>query len=124
VNLYHRSLYVLRSYRYLGALEAEIRQRLGLGTNTVSFSRESTFYWRQRAFLLGTVKWVYIVLLGGLLLAFLGGRMYYDARYSSPWFVLVDVAVSVPTLLYFAAYAASSVGLDKEASRADMPAAR
>src|SRR5712692_6154591 len=68
VNLYHRALYVLRNYRYLGALEREIRKQLGLEAESCSFTRESSFYWSDRPPLLGGVKWFYIVLVGALLL--------------------------------------------------------
>lgn len=71
VNLYHRAVYVLRNYRYLGLLEAEIRSHLNLDANSVSFTRESTFYWDQRSVLSGGVKFVYIGILGALLIAFL-----------------------------------------------------
>jgi hypothetical protein len=58
VNLYHRALYVLRNYRYLGKLEEEIREQLKISAESVAFTRESTFYWGDRGALLGAVKWV------------------------------------------------------------------
>jgi len=112
VNLYHRSFYVLRNYQYLGALEREIRQRLSLQTKSVFFTRESDFYWNSRPFLLGTVKWVYIGLIGTLLLAFLGGRVYDDFQRGIFFLSVVDLAISVTIITYFVAYARSSVVFD------------
>lgn len=114
VNLYHRALYVLMSYAYLGALEAEIREEIGVGEAAVAFTRESSFYWRRRDPLLGTVKWVYIILLTSLLVAFLVGVAIQDARLGNWLLLFVDLLFSAPTLLYLYAYAASSVRLDRE----------
>jgi sensor histidine kinase YesM len=113
VNLYHRAQYVLLNYAYLGALEGEIRAALGLGAETVAFTRESSFYWERRDPLLGTVKWVYIFLLASLLLVFLTGTVIQDARNGNWLLVSIDVVFVVPTLLYLYAYAASSVKLDR-----------
>lgn len=114
VNLYHRALYVLRNYRYLGALESEIRQQLGLPAEAVSFTRESTFYWSDRPPLLGAVKWVYILLLGTLLLTFFAGRLFDDLRTGNSVFALVDLFIGTTTIVYYCAYARSSVSWDTE----------
>ena len=115
VNLYHRALYVLRNYSYLSNLEQEIRQHLSLAEGTVSFTRESTFYWGGRhGSLLGFVKWVYIAFLGLLLLAFLGGRIVDDFRIGNVPLAVIDIIIAIPTLLFFLAYAKSSVSLDTE----------
>jgi len=114
VNLYHRALYVLMNYAYLGALEAEIRAALGLSRSSISFSRESSFYWGKRDPLLWTVKWVYIILLSLLLIAFLAGTMIQDWR-GGEWFrVVIDAVFGGPTLLYLFAYAKASVKLDRK----------
>jgi hypothetical protein len=112
VNLYHRALYVLRNYRYLGKLENEIREQSTLPVDSVSFARESTFYWNDRAPLLGTVKWIYILFLGALLFALLRGRTYHNFRSATPSLGLLDLAISVPTIAFFISYAYSSVSLD------------
>lgn len=112
VNLYHRALYVLRNYRYLGELESEIPEQLNMTRGSVSFTRESTFYWNDRAPLLGAVKWVYMFFLGALLLAFLGGRTYQDFEAGRYLLVMMDLAIAVPTMVFFAAFAYSSVSLD------------
>jgi Ca2+/Na+ antiporter len=112
VNLFHRALYILRNYRYLGALETEIRTTLQLNDAELAFTRESRFYWSDRPRALETVKYVYIVLLGGLLLAFLGGRLYTD--WGNWLLVIVDLGLALPTLGYFLAFSYYSIGFDKE----------
>jgi small-conductance mechanosensitive channel len=122
VNLYHRARYVLRNYAYLGALEGEIRQLLGAGENSVSFTRESTFYWGHRDFLSGAVKYVYIILLAGLLLAFLGTITATDWKRGSVLLTIVDLAFAVPTIIFLFGFATSSVSLDRK--EAIVPAKR
>ena len=115
VNLYHRALSVLRNFRYLGMLEAEIREDLDLQEPTVSFSREGDFYWGNRGPVLGVVKWIYIVLLGALLLSFLIGKSIDDVRTGSGILIVVDAVMGIPTLFFFAAYVRSSIRLDRSA---------
>lgn len=116
VNLYHRAAYVLRNYRYLAELEREIRAELALDPEAVAFSRESSFYWRDRdqSKLSGLVKWAYIGLLGLLLVVFLGGRIAGDLGDGNLWLVTADLAIAVPTLLFYLEYARSSVSWDTE----------
>lgn len=118
-NLNHRAKYVLRNYRYLARLEDEIRRKLNLHKEegSVAFTRESTFYWsdRDRGFRLGgAVKWVYIGMLGLLLLAFLGGRVVQDSLSKNWGLVLVDLLVAIPTLIFYADYAWSSIEQDSK----------
>jgi hypothetical protein len=118
VNLFHRALYILRNYRYLGHLESEIRAALKLNDSDHSFTRESRFYWSDRSWVLGTVKFVYVVFLGVLLLAFLGGRLYADWR---NWLlVAVDLGLAIPTFGYFLAFSYYSVGLDRQREDYDL----
>ena len=79
---------------------------------TVAFTRESTFYWGERSLASGAVKWVYIAILGVVLTAFLGGRVWEDVRSKNAVLVLADLAIAIPTMLFFLAYARSSVSLD------------
>lgn len=116
VNLYHRTRYVLRNYAYLSALETDIRQALGLGKDNVAFTRESTFYWGHRDILSGAVKYVYIVLLAGLLLIFLGTLTVADWRTSNHLLTAVDIVFAVPTLTFLFGFAASSVSMDTRAA--------
>ena len=112
VNLFHRALYILRNYRYLGELEKEIRTTLQLNEADLAFTRESRFYWSDRSWVLGTVKYVYIVFLGSLLLAFSGGRLYTD--WGNWLLVAVDFGLALPTLGYLLAFSYYSIGLDQE----------
>lgn len=113
-NLYHRALSVLTQYAYLGSLEKEIRDSLQFQAGTKAFTRESDFYWGNRPALMGSVKWVYMFLLGLLLLAFLVGRLVDDYYSGSQWLVWIDLVISIPTIIYFYGYASSSVALDSK----------
>lgn len=113
-NLYHRAVSVLMQYAYLGALEMEIREALMFNPGTRAFTRESDFYWSQRPKLLGSVKWVYIGLLGLLLGSFLVGRIIDDWRAHMVLFVFIDLIVGIPTAIYFWGYAATSIELDSK----------
>jgi hypothetical protein len=113
VNLYHRSLWVLRHYRYLGLLETEIRQELSLQEPMVTFSREGGFYWTERGEGLSRIKWVYVVLLGLLLLSFLVAKAIDDVRTGSGYLIAVDILTGVPTLYFYWVYVRSSVRSDR-----------
>jgi hypothetical protein len=67
VSLYHRTTFILRSYRYLERMEEEIRAALDLPDTSIAFTREGTFYWRYRPVLSSLVGAVYIGMLGLLL---------------------------------------------------------
>jgi hypothetical protein len=114
VNLYHRSRYVLRNYAYLGALENEIRQQLGLSAPSVAFTRESSFYWGNRDIFSAAVKYVYIILLSGLLLIFLVATIVADWSSGNWVLAAVDILFAIPTLTFLAAYAIASVSMDRE----------
>ena len=112
VNLFHRATYILRNYRYLAALEDEIRTAMGLGDADHAFTREGKFYWSDRPRALSTVKYVYVVFLGALLLGFLGGRLYND--WGNWLLTAVDLGIAVPTLGYYLAYSYYSIGFDRK----------
>jgi hypothetical protein len=112
VNLYHRSLYVLRNYRYLAQLEHEIRADLALPPDSIAFTREGGFYWSDRTALQSVEKWCYIALVGGLLFAFLGGRVHEDFRNRTWLLGCADLVISGATAIFFLAYARSSVTMD------------
>lgn len=120
VSLYHRALYVLRNYRYLGSLEREIRQRLAIGEDSQAFTRESMFYWSDRSILLRTVKYVYIILLGLLLSAFLFKRLYDDFQTGGWLLKIADLLIGSAIILYFFAYATSSISWDTQEKLADV----
>lgn len=112
VNLYHRAVYVLRSYSYLSELEREIREQLQLPKGAVSFTRESTFYWGKQHSLTNFVKWVYITFLGLLLGAFLVGRVVDDFRFGNVPLAVVDMVIAAPTIIFFYEYARASVSFE------------
>lgn len=113
VNLFHRALYVLRNYKYLGKIEREIREDiLKLPEGSVIFTREDKFYWDNRPLLLAAVKWIYVVLLGIPLFLFLGGRLMQDYYASSQIVFLLDLVIATPTALFFLAFAYYSVKWD------------
>jgi len=112
VNLYHRARYVLRNYAYLGALETEIRQNLALSAPSVAFTRESSFYWGNRDIFSAAVKYVYIILLSGLLVSFLAATIIADCKSGNRLLTIVDILFAVPTLTFLAAYAIASVSMD------------
>jgi hypothetical protein len=114
VNLFHRAVYVLRNYAYLGALEKEVRSALSLSDQDVAFTRESNFYWKDRPVLLSTVKGFYVFLLGLLLFAFLIGRVIGDILAGSVLLILADLAIAVPTAIYFLGYAWYTLQLDSK----------
>ncbi len=113
VNLYHRSRYVLRNYAYLGLLEKEIRQELKLAASTFAFTRESSFYWRQRDAFAPWVKVVYIGLLSVLLLTFLLATIYGDWKSGNRLLTVADILFALPIGIFLYAYASSSIKLDK-----------
>lgn len=106
--LYHRTSYIQRCYTYLCALEPEIRSRLGLSDDAVTFTREGTFYHRHKAPFQRFVGVTYVAMLGLLLTAFLGSRIYTDFASGRIVIGLVDVALALPTMLFFIGYARSS----------------
>jgi hypothetical protein len=114
VNLYHRARYVLRNYAYLGRLEKEIRQQLALPVTYVAFTRESSFYWGSRDLFAGAVKYVYIILLSGLLVSFLVATVIGDWKTGNHLLTGVDILFAIPTLAFLAAYAIASVSMDRE----------
>ncbi|MEE8586796.1 MAG: hypothetical protein V3T83_18290 [Acidobacteriota bacterium] len=108
VILYHRTAFIRRCYLYLGAIEPEIKSGLGLPTQAVVFTRESTFYQQHKAPFARYVAATYIAMLGSLLVIFLGSRVYADFAAGSLLVAAIDVALAAPTLLFFIGYARSS----------------
>jgi hypothetical protein len=93
----------------LAAIETELRGALGLTSENVSFTRESIFYKAHRPALSKAIGATYVLMLGLLLLAFLGARVYADFKSFQIYFGIVDLLLAVPTLLFFRAYAIASV---------------
>jgi hypothetical protein len=109
VSLYHHTTSIQRGYLYLEKVEDDIRKSLGLPESSVSFTREGSFYWTYRPrFFSSLLGAIYVGILGLLLLAFLGMRIYDDFSSGQTLFGVVDVLIAAPTLLFFCAYAVSS----------------
>ena len=106
------NLSVLRNYLYLGAMEGEIRQNLGLPKESVSFTREGSFYWGRRSPMQAMSKWYYILVLLIVLLPFLTLKIIRDFSPLNIIMMLVDGIITVLTLLYFWDYARSAIKMD------------
>jgi hypothetical protein len=102
--LYHQTTFILRSYKYLAALETDIRSELELADGATAFTREGPFYEKHRPLLSGAVAIAYTGLLGVLLVAFLGARIHADLSAQSLWVAALDVLLAVPTVLFYGAY--------------------
>jgi hypothetical protein len=111
-NLYRRTLWIYRNYAYLAVLETDIQANLGM--EGASFTREGKFYWQKRDWLLGWVKFFYIVVLGGLLGALLCGRLVRDLRSGPAILTSVDAVVGGTALAFFIAYVKASISLDQK----------
>jgi hypothetical protein len=85
VNLHHRLATIKRNYKYLGALEGEIRSELGIPPPAVFFTRESTFYHNNRSKFSWFARLSYGVVLIGLVVVFLGVRLSSD--WPENWFL-------------------------------------
>lgn len=105
VILYHRTATIQRFYMYLAHLEPEIRKHLTLPAESKSFTRESDFYAVHRPLLGKFVAASYIGMLGLLLFAFLGMRIYSDFSSGNYGAGIVDIFLSIPTVVFFCAYA-------------------
>jgi hypothetical protein len=111
-RLYSTSLAVLRNYAYLAALEKEIRQKLALTENSVSFTREGTFYWGHRSFAQTVSKWNYVLVILIVLLPFILLKLLSDFASTSILITVVDAFVAIMTFVYYGAYAFSTATLD------------
>lgn len=109
VILYHRTSFIIRNYRYLEAVEKDIREGLSLSKNSVSFTREGVFYFANKPKMSSLVGVTYVLMLALLLIAFLGMRIYIDFKSGSVLFVMIDFVVGFLILLFWGAYAESSV---------------
>jgi hypothetical protein len=111
-RLYSTNLSVMRNYLYLGAVEGEIRQHLGLPAGSVSFTREGNFYWGERTFTQKASKWFFILVILIILLPFAILKLINDASLGNFIITSLDVFVSIMTLLFFVEYARSARNLD------------
>jgi len=113
-RLYSTNLSVMRNYLYLGAMEKEIRDGLGLPPSSVSFTREGRHYWDRRMIMQSASKWYYIFVLFVILIPFIVLKLRADFQTPNWLIILVDLLVSLITFLYWLEYSYSSIRLDKE----------
>jgi hypothetical protein len=113
-KLYSTNLAVFRHYIYLGAVEDEIRQTLELPEDSVSFTREGSFYWGHRTLIQKLSKWFYLWVILVVLLPFMVLKVNSDLNAQSYFLAIIDSAVAILTFLYFLAYARSAKDLDVE----------
>ena len=106
------NLSVMRNYLYLGAIEGEIREKLGLPAESVSFTREGNFYWGRRSFVQKMTKWYYILVLLIVLLPFLFLKLQSDVDSGNIIMIIMDSLVAILILLFFVEYSRSSIKLD------------
>ncbi len=111
-RLYSTNLSVMRTFMYLGALETEVRKHLGLPAESISFTREGSFYWGRRSRIQAMSKYYYVVVLFIILVPFIGFKLIADLESPNLLVIAVDVVVSIMAILYWWAYARSSFRLD------------
>jgi hypothetical protein len=108
VNLYHHTTTVLRLYAYLGKLEGEIRDALGVAPNSISFTRESSFYVRNHSPWLSWVGKIYVLIVLFLLGVFLFLRLSQDWQIGLNLFTIADAIITIAIAGYFYAYSTAS----------------
>ena len=120
VNLHHRFSTIKRNYRYLGLLEAEIRDELQIPATRIAFTRESTFYTQNRSSLFKFVRISYSVILISFVALFLAIRLWSDwpgwpagrslDQLAQPQYAFdallfaLDIALGLPILIAVLAY--------------------
>jgi hypothetical protein len=109
LNLYHKTSFIKRSYEYLSSVEKDIRDVLDLSASSVSFTREGDFYNSKRSFSAFMTGVSYVLILGILLVSFLGMRIRTDFMTSQIYILWVDIALSVGIAYFFIVYACISL---------------
>jgi hypothetical protein len=90
------------------SVKSDIRRALELTEASTSFTRESSFYEEHKPVLGKFVAASYILMLGALLVAFLGFRIYSDFVSGNIGVTVVDILLAIPTIIFFIGYARSS----------------
>jgi hypothetical protein len=93
VNLHHRFATIKRNYKYLAALEKEIRNELGIQPPAVAFSRESEFYTANKLGFFLFAKLNYSIILVSFVLLFLGVRIWGD--WPETWRAGIDFGTGI-----------------------------
>ncbi|MDE1480156.1 hypothetical protein [Xenorhabdus bovienii] len=108
LNLYHKTSFIRRSYRYLSGVEVDIRAALNLSASSVSFTREGEFYNKNRSLTALMTGLSYVLILGILLVSFLGMRLRTDFMTHQMYIFWVDLALTVGISYFFIAYSCVS----------------
>ena len=109
INLYHKTFFIRRSYQYLSGLETDIRTALNLPTGSVSFTREGDFYNNHRTFSSFMTGLSYVLILGVLLVSFLGMRLLNDLHAKDYFILITDACLTLGVLYFFSIYAHASL---------------
>ncbi|MCJ3377183.1 hypothetical protein LNY74_05820 [Klebsiella pneumoniae] len=109
INLYHKTCFIRRSYQYLSGLETDIRMALNLPTGSVSFTREGDFYNNHRTFSSFMTGLSYVLILGVLLVSFLGMRLLNDLHAKDYFILITDACLTLGVLYFFSIYAHTSL---------------
>ncbi|MEP7291937.1 MAG: hypothetical protein ABI835_09140 [Chloroflexota bacterium] len=105
VNLYQRTTYIMRNYKYLADVEEEIRACLKLSKADVAFSREGHYYHRAQTSLQKFgIQVAYVITLGLLLVVFLTKRISDDWAISRE-LALLEGVIGVFIAVFFIGYA-------------------
>lgn len=109
LNLYQKTRFIRRSYLYLSGVERDIRATLNLGAHNVSFTREGEFYDKSQS-IAGVMTGVsYILILGLLLMSFLGMRLCTDWQTHQYTIFGVDLTLTLGITFFYIAYACVSL---------------
>lgn len=95
INLYHKTCFIRRSYQYLSGLETDIRTALNLPAGSVSFTREGDFYNNHRTFSSFMTVLSYVLILGALLVSFLGMRLLNDLHAQDYFILITEVDIEL-----------------------------
>ncbi|EFC5452063.1 hypothetical protein J5A99_004206 [Escherichia coli] len=109
LNLYHKTCFIRRSYEYLSGLETDIRLALNLPTGSVGFTREGDFYNKNRTFSSFMTGLSYVLILGVLLVSFLGMRLKNDWHAQDYFILIPDACLTLGIMYFFTAYAHTSL---------------
>ncbi|TXE45951.1 MULTISPECIES: hypothetical protein [Serratia] len=109
INLYHKTCFIRRNYQYLSGLETDIRSALNLPTGSVSFTREGNFYNKHRTFSSFMTGLSYVLILGALLVSFLGMRLLNDLHAQDYSIFITDACLTLGIFYFFSIYAHASL---------------
>jgi hypothetical protein len=117
LNLYQHSRIIRQNDVYLHGLERELRNKLDLGADSIFFTRESSYNTGERFKDAILIAWTYVISLGLLLFAFIGGRIAEDLQLKNLALIFIDSILSTMILVYFFLYARGAVFPEKRKQR-------